>query len=343
LGPYEGIGTWEDRPDHDKYYPDIAVPLELESPFTISADTSQSIWGDIYIPKTAPSGDFTGVISILIGGEPAKEVPVTLRVRDFMLPDIPSAKTMIWIGYEDINNRYLGVEYPGVYEYDYVYTDEILQSIEVTNLYHQLAHRHKVSLIDGWDYDESLETPIEVMMRPRMPWLRGDLFTPDQGYEGVGAGVGNNVFSIGTYGSWLWQQGTEEDMWINADAWVNWFESQDFGTPTEYFLYLIDESDDFPRIEEWAQWMDNNPGPGKKLMSMATLNLPDAVSSVPSLDIPASAGIFGITHLWEESFESHSTKPETKFYMYNGQRPATGTFATEDDGVSPRVIAWSQY
>lgn len=26
IGPYEGIGVWEDRPDHDKYYPDIAVP-----------------------------------------------------------------------------------------------------------------------------------------------------------------------------------------------------------------------------------------------------------------------------------------------------------------------------
>ena len=24
-----GSGTWQDRPDHDKFYPDIAVPLEL--------------------------------------------------------------------------------------------------------------------------------------------------------------------------------------------------------------------------------------------------------------------------------------------------------------------------
>ena len=343
LGPYEGIGTWEDRPDHDKYYPEIAVPIELESPFTISNETSQSIWGDIYIPKTSPAGDYTGTITILVNGETVHEVPITLRVRDFMLPDIPTAKTMIFIGHEDINYRYLGNFWPGVYEWDYEYTEDMLRSIEVTNLYHQLAHRHKFSLIEVNEYDESLETPIDVLMRPRMPWLSGTLFTPEEGYEGVGMGVGNNVYSIFTYGSFLWERGTEEDMWGNTTAWVNWFESQDFGTPTEYFLYLIDESGDYPQTEKWAQWMNSNPGPGKDLMSMATISLPDAVEHVPSLDIPTTAGIFGLTSRWEEAYETHRAKPDTKFFMYNGQRPATGTLATDDDGVSPRVIAWTQY
>ncbi|MBU1877545.1 MAG: hypothetical protein KJ734_01215, partial [Chloroflexi bacterium] len=35
----EGTGTWADRPDHDKLYPDIAVPLELHAPFTVPAST----------------------------------------------------------------------------------------------------------------------------------------------------------------------------------------------------------------------------------------------------------------------------------------------------------------
>jgi hypothetical protein len=133
------------------------------------------------------------------------------------------------------------------------------------------------------------------------------------------------------------------DMWENADAWVNWFESQNFPQPTEYFLYLIDESDNFPQIERWAKWIDENPGPGKNLMSMATIPLPDAVSNTPSLDIPTSEGTFGITQRWEDSLETHTAKSGTKFYMYNGQRPATGTFATEDDGIALRVLAWGQY
>jgi hypothetical protein len=38
--------------------------------------------------------------------------------------------------------------------------------------------------------------------------LSGELFTSSRGYDGVGVGVGNNIYSIGTYGSWPWQSGT---------------------------------------------------------------------------------------------------------------------------------------
>jgi|APSaa5957512622_1039677.scaffolds.fasta_scaffold00483_17 hypothetical protein len=343
IGPFEGIGTWEDRPDHDKYYPEIAVPLELESPFTIISDTSQSIWGDIYIPKTSPSGEYSGTVTVLVDGETVHEIPITLDVRDFMLPDIPTAKTMIWIGHEDINFRYLGDEWPGVYEWDYEYTKDMLRSIEVTNSYHQLAHRHKVSLIEGNEYDESLETPVEVMMWPRLPWLSGSLFTPEEGYEGIGMGIGSNVFSISTYGSFRWEDGTKEDMWSNTTEWVDWFENQDLGTPTEYFLYLIDETDDYPLLEKWASWMDSNPGSGKKMPSMATIRLTHSLELTPSLDIPTSAGGYWCNKPWQEAYDTITSMPDKKFWMYNGQRPGTGTFATEDDGISPRVIAWTQY
>jgi hypothetical protein len=42
----------------------------------------------------------------------------------------------------------------------------------------------------------------------------------------------------------------------------------------------------------------------------------------------------------ENSWLSNSTK---RFYMYNGKRPSQGSFATEDDGVSLRELAWAQY
>jgi len=52
TGEGDGTGTWEERPDHNKFYPDIAVPLELVQQFTIAANSNQSIWGDISSPKT---------------------------------------------------------------------------------------------------------------------------------------------------------------------------------------------------------------------------------------------------------------------------------------------------
>ena len=331
-----GTGSWEDRPCHNKPYPDIAVPLELHTPFTIPAGSNQSIWGDIYIPETVPAGNYTGTVAVTEDGVLTWQIPISLLVRNFALPDLPNAKTMVFYSPENINDRYLGEDnaYPDPG------TPEYAQSIELIDHHFQLAHRHKVSLIDG-DIDGDME-----IARMDDAWtsrLNGELFTPAQGYDGVGVGVGNGVYSIGTYGSWPWQDGTEGDMWTNTDPWVNWFDAQAFATPTDYFLYLIDESDDFPQIEQWAQWMDNNPGPGQRLMSMATIALPDAMANTPSLDIPTSGAGFGITSEWENGLAALRADPSKRFFMYNGSRPGSGSFATEDDGVALRELAWGHY
>ena len=328
----EGTGTWEDRPCHNKFYPDIAVPLELYSPFTITAGTNQSIWGDIYIPKTAPTGIYTGTVAITEGGTLTWQIPIRLRVRNFTLPDLPNARTMLVFSSENINDRYLGEDNAYPEPGTAVYT----QSLELADRHFQLAHRHKISLIDGFDDTEQMD-------ETWISRLNGELFTPARGYDGVGVGVGNNVYSIGTYGSWSWQGGTQADMWTNTDACVNWFDTQAFTTPTDYFLYLIDESDDYPQIEEWAQWINNNPGPGQRLMSMATIDLPTAAAETPSLDIPTSWATFGITNIWQSAADSYEANPDKRFYLYNSNRPATGSFATEDDGVALRVLPWAQY
>jgi len=329
----EGTGTWEDRPCHNKFYPDIAVPLELHSPFTISAGTNQAIWGDIYIPKTVPAGIYTGIITITEDGALTWQIPISLRVRDFTLPDLPNARTMLHLCSECINDRYLGEDNaypePGTAIYS--------QSLELADRHFQLAHRHKISLIDGYVEE------IEQMDEAWTDRLSGELFTAARGYDGIGVSVGNNVYCIGTYGSWPWQDGTQEDMWANTDAWVNWFDAQAFTTPTDYFLYLIDESDDYPQIEQWAQWIEDNPGPGQRLLSMATIDLPTAAENTPSLDIPTSWDSIGLTNVWQNAVDSHKAKPDKRFYMYNSNRPGSGSFAIEDEGVALRELAWGQY
>lgn len=326
----EGTGTWEDRPCHNKFYPDIAVPLELHSPFTITSGTNQAIWGDIYIPKTVPAGVYTGTIAVTEDSILTWQIPIRLHVHNFTLPDLPNARTMLSLCGECINDRYLGEEYPE--PGTAVYT----QSLELADRHFQLAHRHKISLIDGVE-------EIEQMDEAWTDRLSGTLFAAARGYDGVGIGMGNNVYSIGTYGSWPWQGGTQAERWINTDAWVNWFDSQAFATPTDYFLYLIDESDDYPQIEQWADWINSNPGSGQRLMSMATIPLPAAAANTPALDIPTSWVGVGITDEWQRTADSYQADPDKRFYLYNGTRPATGSFATEDDGVALRALAWAQY
>jgi hypothetical protein len=326
----EGVGDWSDRPCHNLFYPEIAVPLELHFPFDIPAGMNQSIWGDIYIPKATPPGEYSGTIAIQEDGVLTWEIPILLQVRNFTLPDLPSARTMLYVSLENIGDRYLGEAelIPGTAEYD--------EALLLMDRHFQLAHRHKISLID--DY-----LPVEQMEAVWGPRLNGQLFTADNGYDGIGVGVGNNVYSIGTYGSWPWQNGTRTAMWEYTNAWVDWFESRVFNTSTEYFLYLIDESDDYQQTEEWAEWIDNNPGLGKGLKSMATLDLPDAVVNVPSLDIPASWARFGVTAEWQAAVDEYKADSDKLFYLYNSNRPATGSFAIEDEGVALRQLPWAQF
>ncbi len=327
-----GSGTWGNRPDHDKYYPDIAVPLELVGSFDIAADSNQSIWVDIAIPNDASPGMYSATVSILEGGQNERVIPVELEVYDFNLPNDPTLKTMLAIGYTEINRRYIGVEWACT-------PSDIATSRLVRDRHFQVAHRHRLSVVDRdlgcsvWPYDS-----------PRPEWiprLNGSLFTPASGYAGPGEGVGNGMYSIGLWGTWPWQTQGEPSMWLHTDAWENWFRAN--SPETSRSLYLADESSNFAQLEQWSDWMNNNPGPGADLPSMATIQILFADAYVPSLDIPTSARGLGPANMWQNAVNKYLNVLDKEFWFYNGYRPQSGSFATEDDGVALRSVAWHQY
>ncbi len=256
------------------------------------------------------------------------QVPVELRVRDFTLPDLPSSKTMLALGYEDINQRYFGDPY----------RDTGSSNGELSRLVRDrhalVAHRHRISLIGS-------EVETDQPASEWIPRLDGSLFTAANGYDGPGVSMGNNIYSIGTYGNWDWQEEGQASMRRHSDSWVNWFEAN--SPQTEYFLYQIDESDDYPQIERWSQWINDNPGPGSRLLSLATIDMPVATAHTRSLDIAASGSDIGITSNWETAARHYLSTPGKRAYVYNGTRPASGSFAIEDDGVALRVVPWAQY
>lgn len=320
-----GTGTWDDRPNHDKYYPEIAVPLELKPTFDIAPNENQSIWADIYIPKTAAPGLYTGNVQISENGSPTKSIPVNLTVKNFTLPDSPNSKTMVFYSQENVNKRFFGTTDPA----------DPTAAKNIRDQFFKVAHRHKISLIDADPGATDTPTP-EWLSR-----LNGTLFTAANGYRGPGENTGNNVYSIGTYGSWDWKDQGEAAMRAHSDAWVKWFEAN--SPTTEFFLYLIDESSDYPLIQKWANWIHNNPGPGQRLKAFATIPLPDAIKNTPSLDIIASWLTVGDRDTWETSLNTLRNLSGKKLFLYNGKRPSNGSFATEDDGIALRQLAWAQY
>ena len=327
-------GGWIDRPDHDKFYPEIAVPMEAVPTFTIGAKRNQSIWADIYIPKNAPAGSFTGEMLVKIAGVVRYRVPVQLTVRDFTLPDVPSAKTMVATAYSDVAERYTGTRNPDANSQQDLLTKRVMDRQML------LAHRHKISIIDD-NGGATAWTPD----RPRPEWvprLSGTIFTSTKGYRGPGAGVGNNVFSIGTYGQWQkwWGPPTAASMRSHTNAWESWFAAN--FPATERFLFLAEETDDYATVEERAGWLKTNPGVGANLKLFATINLINAQESVPSLTISGTWFQVGPTAKWQNTFNAAHAEGKQAIF-YNGQRPAGGSFATEDDGVALRELAWAQY
>ena len=140
TGEGYGSGTWWDRPDADKFYPDIAVPLELETPFDIAQGQNQSIWVDVYIPPSAEPGLYQGTVTVRVDEQTDWQIPVNLTVWDFSLPDEPALKTMLFLGYGDINRRYLGEPWPS--------DPELVEaSQQILDRHFQMAHRHRLSLI----------------------------------------------------------------------------------------------------------------------------------------------------------------------------------------------------
>jgi Family of unknown function (DUF6067)/Domain of unknown function (DUF4091) len=345
--------TWTNRPGANKYFPDIAVPMELVPSFTIARGNNQAVWADIYIPKTAAAGMYTGNVFITENGMLTHAVPVNLTVRNFTLPDVPSSKTMLVTAYGDISLRYTGVQWPNPGSLQDQQTVSVLQNQML------LAHRHKISLIDdnfhqGWNADQPAAA--------WLPFLSGAGFTATNGYAGPGAGVGNNVFSIGTYGSWTNDWGyTSNAIVSHCNDWEGWFEAN---SPfTERFLYLIDEPTNYVQTEQWAKWIKTSPGPGSNLYSLATVqlilrdaynytnrqpaNYTNITTLIPDLSIPVSTGDFayGPTNVFQSVVDSlHAQEPNRRVYYYNPKRPGGGHLAiVEDDGVSPREAAWAMF
>jgi hypothetical protein len=329
----EGAGCpWTDRPVANKFYPDIAVPIELVPTFNIAVGNNQSIWVDVYIPKTVTAGIYTGALTISENGVTTHIVPVELQVRNFSLPDSPNSKTMLFTTVGDLAPRYGDAS-----------------AFQAMNNEIVVAHRHKISIIDGdnmgtgWSGDAPAAQWI--------PFLNGSAFTAASGYAGPGVGAGNGVFSIGTYGS-MTNGTTQSAFTANFNNWESWFEAN--SSLTERFVYLCDEvacKNNTPDLPTQLGWWSAIAGPGQNLHTMATQLLLDAVSTTlsdPTSGWPYSqaptGGMGGTSAADQAAVNSVKAQESTRrLFAYNGGRPGSGSFATDDVGVALRELPWGQY
>jgi hypothetical protein len=81
--------------------PDALIPVArpakppkfIGMPFALPPNVNQPLWVDVYVPKTATPGEYTGMITVNSAGQRPVTVPITLTVWDFELPETPTLRS----------------------------------------------------------------------------------------------------------------------------------------------------------------------------------------------------------------------------------------------------------
>ncbi len=62
-------------------------------PFEVFAGQNQPLWVDVRVPADAVAGQYQAVVRVRAAGQPVAEIPVSLTVWDFTLPELPTHRT----------------------------------------------------------------------------------------------------------------------------------------------------------------------------------------------------------------------------------------------------------
>jgi len=157
------------------------------APFTVAANQNQTVWVDVYIPRTAPSGTYHGNLVVMDGIIPIVRhtIPVRLRVYNATLPDSMSLPTTAYPDENQISlNHATGGAHPDSWTAAWY---------DMFRKYQQLGKRHRYNLQRS---DSRVATQFGSEM---LAGLTGTLFTRDSGYAGPGEGRGPELYHIGVY------------------------------------------------------------------------------------------------------------------------------------------------
>jgi hypothetical protein len=149
----------------NKWYPEILAPFRdpyhidhkpVGAPFDIKTKNgpNQGVWIDVYIPKDARPGRYSGPIRITVNGKLQYTASLELTVHDFTIPDETHVD-----GY--------GEFYGLAYEFHRALYAQagVDKWWEIAKRYHQMAHQHRFVVMErrgigpderNWhDYDET--------------------------------------------------------------------------------------------------------------------------------------------------------------------------------------------
>ena len=271
-------------------------------PLRVAGKQNQSVWIEVYTDRNLPAGFYSGTITI-DADDRKQTIPVELELFDFTLPDQNSMHAMVY--YESSQPK-------------------LYQGSDLDPQYHRFAHRHRIELVHAYDINS---------VSAALGRFDGTDFTKAKGYEGPGAGVGNQIIPRTFYGPGKTFD-ERASAWREADSWLTFLRAKFPDAIT--FLYLPDEPGrrEYDYIRQLAENLHSNPGPGKALPTFVTKHY------VKDLD--------GAIDIWDTGPLGYDIKRATeerqrgrKYWIYNGGRPAAGAIVIDAPATDPRATIWA--
>ena len=217
-------GQWPDPliPRVDRY----AGERRDAFPFNVRRGRNQPVWIEVYVPADTRPGDYSGAVSVSIGGREQFKVPVHLKVWRFALPSTSSLRSSFGLSGIALLKAHRGA-----------YTNDA-ELDSMTRLYAKAALQHRISTHGG------------TMRPPKFSFDRGRARIDWSAYdEEVGPFLDGTVIKKDEP---LWgAKSTSVDLRTPAEfagraeqrlywqAWVSHFERK--GWLDRLFLYLWDE------------------------------------------------------------------------------------------------------
>lgn len=151
VSEHGNVEVPQNSPTSDPRLPDPLIPLvdpytgkPAGAPFAVAAGQNQPVWMDVYIPKDAAAGTYTGTVTVTADGQSPASIPLTLTVWNFVLPDLRVVTTYFGMQTEDFIQFHKGTWACSDTTNTNCYMDWNDQTRTVIKRYEELARAHRV-------------------------------------------------------------------------------------------------------------------------------------------------------------------------------------------------------
>jgi hypothetical protein len=262
----------------------------------IGARKNGVVWIDVTVPRALPAGHYAGKVVVRSKAGELAALPLELDVVDAELPD-RILDTMVYYERTSLERRIGSVD-------------------ETERQLFQLFHRHRLVPMHGAMTVADVERQLSS--------LDGTLFTKEQGYEGPGEGAGDNLLSLGSYGSFLEPDSADV---AEVEKIADLLEKKKLSP--EVFVYAMDEDCGSPYGATW-----------KKLLSASRASKVKVGWTCSDDPEKQPVDIAMVFDTFDPPRASAARAAGKDVWVYNGVRPRTGSFLTDTEAVSTRVNGW---